>query len=65
VYTREVQKLSAVFSFMGGMIGAVSAVLFVIKIYTSLSFEFSIAFEIFKKKTAQKIVEIVGNPTSN
>jgi len=38
VYTREVQKLSAVFSFMGGMIGAVSAVLFVIKIYTSLSY---------------------------
>lgn len=35
---------------MGGMIGAVSAVLFIIKIYTSLSFEFSIAFELFKKK---------------
>ena len=31
------------------MIGAVSAVLFIIKIYTSLSFEFAIAFEIFKK----------------
>ena len=35
---------------MGGMIGAASAVLFVIKIYTRLSFEFSIAFEIFRKR---------------
>jgi hypothetical protein len=33
-----VQKLSAVFSFMGGMIGAVSAVLFFVKVYTSLSY---------------------------
>jgi len=38
VYTREVQKLSSVFSFMGGTIGAISALLFIIKIYTSLSF---------------------------
>jgi predicted membrane protein len=48
VYNRSVQKISSVFSFMGGMIGAVSAVLFIIKIYTRLSFEISIAFEIFR-----------------
>lgn len=47
IYKREVQKLSAVFSFIGGMIGAVSAVLFILKIYTGLAFEFSIALEIF------------------
>lgn len=33
---------------MGGMIGAVSAVLFIINIYTSFSFEISIALQIFK-----------------
>lgn len=48
VYNREVQKISSVFSFMGGMIGAVSAVLFVIKVYTSVAFEISIALEIFQ-----------------
>lgn len=48
VYRREVQKVSSVFSFMGGMVGAASAVLFIIKIYTSLSFEISIALEVFK-----------------
>jgi len=43
VYNRQVQKVSSVLSFMGGMIGAISALLFVIKMYTSLSFEISIA----------------------
>lgn len=38
VYTREVQKISSVFSFMGGLIGAVSAVLFIIHSYTGFSF---------------------------
>ncbi len=32
---------------MGGMIGAVSAVLFIIKLYTNFSFEISIAHELF------------------
>lgn len=48
VYARSVQKVSSVVSFMGGMIGAVSAVLFIINIYTSFSFEISIALQIFK-----------------
>jgi len=48
VYKREVQKISSVFSFMGGMIGAVSAVLFIIKLYTNFSFEISIAHELFE-----------------
>lgn len=48
VYNRQVQKISSVFSFMGGMIGAVSAVLFIIKVYTSVAFEISIALEIFR-----------------
>ena len=48
VYKREVQKISSVFSFMGGMIGAVSAVLFIIKLYTNFSFEISIAQELFE-----------------
>jgi len=38
---------------MGGMIGAVSAVLFIIKIYTNVAFEFSVAFEIFKPPEAK------------
>jgi len=33
---------------MGGMIGAVSAVLFIIKLYTNFSFEISIAHELFE-----------------
>lgn len=33
---------------MGGMIGAISAVLFIIKIYTNVAFEFSISSELFK-----------------
>ena len=37
-YEREVQKISSVFSFIGGLIGAFSAALFVIKLYTDTSF---------------------------
>jgi hypothetical protein len=36
-YKREVQKLSAVLSYIGGLVGAVSALLFIIKIYTDIS----------------------------
>lgn len=49
IYTREVQKASAVFSFIGGMIGAISAVFFIVKVYTNVAFEFSISFELFKR----------------
>ena len=46
-YTREVQKISSVFSFIGGMGSAVSAVLFFVRMYTSFAFEISIALSIF------------------
>jgi len=42
-YNREVQKISSVFSFIGGMISAIYTALLVIKIYNNLSFELSIA----------------------
>jgi len=35
---REVQKISAVFSFIGGIIGAVLGLLFIINSYTTFSF---------------------------
>ena len=47
-YKREVQKVSEVLSFIGGIIGAVSAILFIINIYTDFSFEVAIASELFK-----------------
>ncbi len=47
IYTRKVQKLSSVFSFIGGMVGAISAALFFIKMYTSLSFELEVALDLF------------------
>lgn len=46
--SREVQKLSTVFSFMGGLIGALMAGLFIINSYTSFAFEISIALSIFR-----------------
>lgn len=49
-YNREVQKISSVFSFMGGLIGAIVASLFMINSFTDYSYEVSIALEIFKKK---------------
>lgn len=48
-YTREVQKISTVFSFIGGLIGALMAGLFIINSYTSFAFEISIAMAVFKK----------------
>lgn len=55
IYEREVQKLSTVFSFMGGLIGALMAVMFIINAYTSFSFEISIAFEVFKQHRPKKL----------
>lgn len=37
-YNRTVQKLSSVFSFIGGMVSAISTILFFMKIYTNLSY---------------------------
>lgn len=47
-YDREVQKISSVFSFIGGLISAISAALFVFKMYNSFAFEITIALSIFK-----------------
>jgi predicted membrane protein len=48
-YARQVQKISSVFSFIGGLIGAILAGLFIINAYTSFAFEVSIALSVFKK----------------
>jgi hypothetical protein len=54
-YNRQVQKISAVFSYIGGLIGAVLAVMFMVNSYTSFSLEITIAYEIFKQhRTANK-----------
>jgi uncharacterized membrane protein len=42
-YTREVQKVFVVFSFMGGLIGAIMAAMFMINSYTSFAFELTLA----------------------
>ena len=49
-YNRKVQKISEVFSFVGGLIGAGTAVLFFINYYTDFSLEVLISASIFKKK---------------
>lgn len=46
-YNRHVQKISTVFSFIGGMISAVSAILFIIKAYNGQAFEIEIASALF------------------
>ncbi len=48
VYKREVQKIFVVFSFMGGLIGAVMATLFIMNSYTSFAYELALALEVFK-----------------
>jgi hypothetical protein len=48
VYTRSVQKISSVFSFIGGLISAIYAGLFVLKKYSTFAYEFSIACELFR-----------------
>ncbi len=42
-YERSVQKIFVVFSFMGGLIGAIMACLFIINTYTSFAFELALA----------------------
>jgi len=38
IYTRQVQKISSVFSFVGGLIGAVLALMFIVQAYTGFSY---------------------------
>lgn len=47
-YTRQVQKIFVVLSFMGGLIGAIMAGLFIIHSYTTFAYEISLATEVFK-----------------
>jgi hypothetical protein len=50
VYTREVQKISAVFSYIGGLVGAITALLFLVKSYTDSSLEVTIGLSLFDKE---------------
>ena len=47
-YDRQVQKISTVFSFIGGLVGALSAALFIFKVYNDLAFEVTMALCMFK-----------------
>lgn len=47
-YTRTVQKIFVVFSFMGGLIGAVMAALFIVNSYTGFAFEVALGVDLFK-----------------
>ena len=48
IYQRQVQKISTVFSFIGGLVSAISAALFIFKAYNTLAFELTVAVSIFK-----------------
>jgi predicted membrane protein len=48
IYTRQVQKIFVVFSFMGGLIGAIMAGMFIVNSYTSFSYEIALAIHVFK-----------------
>jgi hypothetical protein len=50
LYTREVQKISAVFSYIGGLVGAVTALLFIVKSYTDSSLEVTLGISLFDKE---------------
>lgn len=49
-FTRQVQKISAVISYIGGLVGAITAVLFLIKTYTDASLEVAIGLSLFEVK---------------
>lgn len=49
-YTRNVKKISNVLSFIGGIISAILATLFIMNSYTAFAFEVSIASEMFSKR---------------
>jgi hypothetical protein len=59
-YQRVVQKISTVFSFIGGLISAISAALFILKIYNNLAFEVSLAICIFKPQEKEKDVDLTN-----
>ena len=50
VYNRQVQKISTVISYIGGLVGAVTALLFLIKSYTDNSLEVTIGLNLFQSK---------------
>ena len=43
------QKISAVISYIGGLVGAITALLFLIKAYTDISLEISIGLNLFEE----------------
>ena len=49
-YERKVQKIFVVFSFMGGLIGAIMACLFMMNSYTGFAYELALAFSVFKEE---------------
>lgn len=49
-YVRQVQKIFVVFSFMGGLIGAIMAALFIMNSYTTFAFELALSLQVFKDK---------------
>ena len=47
IYNREVLKISTVISYIGGLVGAVAALLFIVKSYTDTSLKMNVSLEIF------------------
>lgn len=54
IYTRQVQKISAVFSYIGGLVGAITALLFLIKTYTDISLEITIGLHLFQSEEKKR-----------
>ena len=48
IFQRTVQKLSTIFSYIGGVISSLLTAFFIMNRYTSFSFEISMANELFK-----------------
>jgi hypothetical protein len=46
-YHREVQKVAAVLSYVGGLVGAITAFLFLVRSYTDSSLEVTIGINLF------------------
>jgi len=49
IYYRAVQKISTVISYIGGVVGAITALMFLVKSYTDFSYELSIGLQLFRK----------------
>ena len=54
IFTRQVQKIFVTFSFMGGLIGAIMAGLFIINSYTNFSYEIALAIHVFRDNKETK-----------